>query len=44
MGLVHAETEIINGGVVEMVLRHLMGQDEVKRMWVTMLVDSGAYN
>ena len=27
-----------------MVRRNLMDVDEVKRMWVTMLVDSGAYN
>ena len=44
MGLVHAEIEIINGGDLEMVRRNLMDIDEVKRMWVTMLVDSGAYN
>ena len=44
MGLVHAEIEIINGGDLEMVRRNLMDVDEVKRMWVTMLVDSGAYN
>ena len=44
MGLVHAEVEIINGGDLEMVRRHLLDQDDVKRMTVTMLVDTGAYN
>ena len=43
-GLVHAEVEIINGGDLEMVRRNLLDQDEVKRMTVTMLVDTGAYN
>ena len=44
MGLVHAEIEIINGGDLEMVRRNLLDQDEVKRMTVTILVDTGAYN
>jgi len=44
MGLVHAAIEIINGGDLEMVRRNLMDKDEVRRMSVTMLVDSGAYN
>ncbi|MBK8624556.1 MAG: hypothetical protein IPN86_02935 [Saprospiraceae bacterium] len=44
MRLVHAEIEIINGGDLEMVRRNLMDKDEVRRMSVTMLVDSGAYN
>src|SRR5450631_2306986 len=43
MGLIYAEIEIINGGDLEMVRRKLMDQDEVKRMHVNMLVDSGAY-
>jgi clan AA aspartic protease len=44
MGLVHAEIEIINGGDLEMVRRNLLDQDDVKRMTVTMLVNSSAYN
>jgi clan AA aspartic protease len=44
LGLVHAEVEIINGGDLEMVRRHLLDHDDVKRMTVTMLVDTGAYN
>jgi len=44
MGLVYADIELINGGDLEMVRRHLMDKDEVKRIWVNMLVDTGAYN
>ncbi len=44
MGLVHAEIEIINGGDLEMVRRNLMDKDEIRRMSIYMLVDSGAYN
>ncbi|MDP4265670.1 MAG: retroviral-like aspartic protease family protein, partial [Bacteroidota bacterium] len=44
MGTVYAEIELINAGDLEMARRELMDSDEVKRMPVTMLVDSGAYN
>lgn len=44
MGLVHAEIELINSDDLGIVRRNLMDIDEVKRMYVTMLVDSGAYN
>ena len=43
MGLVHAEIELINNGDLEMVRRNLMDQDEVKRMTVSSLVDTGSY-
>ena len=43
MGMVYAEFELINSGDLEMVRRTLMDKDEVKRMHITMLVDSGAY-
>jgi clan AA aspartic protease len=43
MGLVYAEIELINSGDLEMVRRNYMDKDEVKRMQVNMLVDSGAY-
>jgi len=42
MGLIYAEIELINGGDLEMVRRKLMDIDEVKRMWVTALVDTGS--
>ncbi len=43
MGLVYAEIELINGGDLEMVRRHYIGEEEVKRMRVTALVDTGSY-
>ncbi len=44
MGLIHAEIELINGDDLSLVRRNMLDQDEVKRMFVTMLVDTGAYN
>ncbi|HMR87926.1 MAG TPA: hypothetical protein PKD51_07220 [Saprospiraceae bacterium] len=44
MGLVYAEIELINGDVLSMVRRVIMDEDEVRKMYVNMLVDSGAYN
>ena len=43
MGLVYAEIKLINGGDLEMARRHIIGEEEVKEMYVNMLVDSGAY-
>jgi clan AA aspartic protease len=43
MGTVYADIELINAGDIEMVRRNLMDKDEIKRMVVNMLVDSGAY-
>jgi clan AA aspartic protease len=43
MGLVYADVELINGGDLEMVRRHLMGAEEVKRIHVHILVDTGSY-
>jgi clan AA aspartic protease len=43
MGLVYAEIELINGDDLALVRRNIIDQDEVKRMWVTALVDSGSY-
>ncbi len=42
MGVVYAEIELINGGDLEMVRRKLMDQDEIKRMWISALVDTGS--
>lgn len=44
MGLVHAEIELINGEDQVLARRHIIGQDEIKRINVNMLVDSGAIN
>ncbi len=43
MGMVYAEIKLINGGDIEMAKRHIIGEDEIKQMTVTMIVDSGAY-
>lgn len=43
MGLVYAEIELINGGDLEMARRNIIGEDEIKRMRVHALVDSGSY-
>jgi len=43
MGTVYADIELINADDLAMVRRHLMDKDEVKRIVVNMLVDSGAY-
>jgi hypothetical protein len=41
MGLVYADIELINGDDLALVRRHIIGEDEIKRMQVKMLVDTG---
>jgi clan AA aspartic protease len=43
MGLVYADIELINGYDLESARRHIIGEDEVKRMNVYALVDTGSY-
>jgi clan AA aspartic protease len=43
MGLVYAEIELINAEDLALARKHIIGEEEVKRMRVNMLVDSGAY-
>jgi clan AA aspartic protease len=43
VGLVYADIEIINGDDLALVRRHIIGQEEVKRMRITVLVDTGSY-
>jgi clan AA aspartic protease len=43
MGLIYAEIELINGGDLELARRKFIGDDEVKRMTITALVDTGSY-
>jgi clan AA aspartic protease len=43
MGLVYADITLINGGDLEMAKRHIIGEEEVKKIDVRMMVDSGAY-
>jgi clan AA aspartic protease len=44
MGLVYAEIELINGDDLALVRRKIIGEDEIKRMRVTALVDTGSLN
>ncbi len=43
MGLIYADIELINGDDLAMSRRHIIGEEEVKRMHVNMLVDTGSY-
>src|SRR5882757_1492279 len=43
MGMVYAEIELINGQDVLDARRYLIGEDEIRRMPVRMLVDSGSF-
>ncbi|MFN0215306.1 MAG: clan AA aspartic protease [Saprospiraceae bacterium] len=43
MGLVYTEIELINGDDLGMARRNLMDLDDVKRMKITALVDTGSY-
>jgi hypothetical protein len=40
MGLVYADIELINAGDLEMARRYVIGEEEVKRMTVNILVES----
>ena len=41
--MVYAEIELINSDDLALAKRHFIGEDEIKRISVNMLVDSGAY-
>jgi len=43
MGLVYGEITLINGEDLILAKRHIIGEEEVKKMNVNMLVDSGSY-
>jgi len=42
MGLVYADVELINGYDLENARRYIIGEDEVRKMHVNMLVDTGS--
>jgi clan AA aspartic protease len=42
MGLVYADIELINGDDLVLARKHIIGEDEIKRMHVNMLVDTGS--
>lgn len=43
MGLVYANIQLINADDMALARKSIIGEDEIKHMRVTMLVDSGAY-
>jgi len=43
MGLVHAEVELINRDDLVLARKFIIGEEEIKRMRITMLVDTGSY-
>jgi clan AA aspartic protease len=43
MGLIYAAIELINGNDLYDASKHRIGEEEVRRMRINMLVDSGAY-
>ena len=42
MGVIYAEIELINGEDLILARRYFNGEDEIKRMYVNMLVDTGS--
>jgi len=42
MGLIYAEIELINGEYLVLARRNYIGEDEIKRMTVNILVDTGS--
>ncbi len=43
MGLIYADIELINSEDIGLARRHLIDQDEIKKIHVNMLVDTGSY-
>ena len=43
MGLVYADIELINGEDSEMARKQLIGEDEIRRFPLNILLDSGAH-
>lgn len=42
MGLIYADIELINGEDLVLARRHYIGEEEIKKMHVNMLVDTGS--
>ena len=42
MGLIYADIELINGDDLALARRHIIGEEEIKRIHVNMLVDTGS--
>ena len=44
MGFVYADIELVNAEDIAMARKYIIGEEEIKRIKVKMLVDTGAYN
>jgi clan AA aspartic protease len=44
MGFIYADIELVNADDLALAKKHIIGEEEVKRMSIKMLVDTGAYN
>ncbi len=44
MGFIYADIELVNADDLALAKKHIIGEEEVKRMPIKMLVDTGAYN
>ena len=42
MGLIYADVELLNGDDLALARKHIIGEEEIKRMHVKMLVDTGS--
>ncbi|MFT4092196.1 MAG: aspartyl protease family protein [Niabella sp.] len=42
MGIIYADIELINGDDLALARRHIIGEEEIKRITVSMLVDTGS--
>jgi clan AA aspartic protease len=43
MGLVYADIELVNGDDLALARRHFIGEDEIRKYAVNILVDTGSY-
>ncbi len=44
MGFIYADIELVNADDLALAKKHIIGEEEIKRMPIKMLVDTGAYN
>jgi clan AA aspartic protease len=44
MTLMYADIELVNGEDISLARKHVIGEEEIKRLNINMLVDSGAIN
>ncbi|TAD83214.1 MAG: hypothetical protein EAY75_15210 [Bacteroidetes bacterium] len=44
VGLVHAEITLINGEDITLAKKYIIGEEEIRKMTINMLVDTGSLN